>query len=247
MRGLPQLILVQAKLYLREPIAALFTIFYAPIMLVLFGSIYGNDPTPLFGGQGTVDVSTPAYIALIIVTVGLISLPIDIAVSREKGVLRRYWATPLHPLAYLVSTVVTYLAMALVGVFLLVLVGRLGWNLHFEGNALSVLGGFLLGACSFLALGFLVASLAPTARLTQTVGMVLAFLMMFISGATVPLEILPKGVQQVAEFVPLTHVVKLLRGLWSGGAWGDVWVSAVVLVGVLIVGAGLSAFLFRWE
>jgi len=247
MRGLPQLILTQAKLYLREPIATFFTIFYAPLTLILFGSIYGNEPTPMFGNRGTIDIGVPAYIALIIVTVGLIGLPITVAAEREKGILRRYRATPLHPLAYLLSEVVTYFAMTLLGVFLLILVGWLGWNLRFEGNVLSVLGGFVLATLSTFAFGFLVGSLSPTARLAQTVGMVLAFPMMFISGATIPWEILPGGVQRVAEFVPLTHAVRLLRKLWAGGSWGEVWVSAVVLAGVLVVCTALSARFFRWE
>ncbi len=247
MRGLLQLIWTQAKLYLREPMATFFTIFYAPLMLVLFGSIYGNTPSRMFGNRGTIDVSVPAYIALIVVTVGLMGIPISVATERETGVLRRYRATPLHPLAYLVSDVVTYLTMTLVGVLLLVLVGRLGWNLRFDGNVLSVLGGFLLGALSIFAFGFLVASLSPTARIAQTVGMVLAFPMMFISGATIPWEILPDGVRRVGEFVPLTHVVKMLRALWAGRSWGEVWVSAVVLAGFLLVCAALSARFFRWE
>ncbi len=137
--------------------------------------------------------------------------------------------------------------MTLVGVFLLVLVGRVGWDLRFEGNVLSVLGGFLLGALSIFAFGFLVASLAPTARIAQTVGMVLAFPMMFISGAAIPWEILPSGIRRVGEFVPLTHAVKLLRALWAGGSWGKVWVSAVVLAGFLVVCVALSARFFRWE
>ncbi len=247
MRGLLQLTLVQAKLYLREPIATFFTIFYAPLTLVLFGSIYGNEPSRVFGMRGTIDVSVPAYIALIIATVGLIGLPISTATERETGVLRRYRATPLHPLAYLISYIATYLVMTLVGVLLLILVGRLGWNLRFDGNVLSVLGGFFLGALSIFAFGFLVASLSPTARIAQTVGMVLAFPMMFISGATIPWEFLPDGVKKVAEFIPLTHVVRVLRTLWAGGSWGEVWVSALVLAGVLVVCSALSARFFRWE
>lgn len=247
MRGLPQLIWTQAKLYLREPMATFFTIFYAPLMLILFGSIYGNEPIPMFGGRGTIDISVPAYIALVIVSVGLMGIPITTAAEREKGVLRRFQITPLHPLAYLFSELVTYVAMTLLGVLLLVLIGRVGWNLRFEGNILDLLGGFFLGTFSIFVLGLLVASLAPTARIAQTVGMVLAFPMMFLSGATIPWEILPEGVQRVAEFVPLTHVVRLLRNLWAGGSWGEAWISVVVLAGVLVVCAALSARFFRWE
>ncbi len=245
MRGLLKLLLVQAKLYLREPIATFFTIFYAPLMLLLFGTIYGNKPTPFFGGRGPMDVSVPSYIGLIIVTVGLIGLPIGTA--RESGVLRRFRATPLHPLAYIVSDVVSYLLMTVLGVLLLILTGKLVFNVRFEGNPLSVLAGFLLGTTAFFALGYLIAGLAPTARIAQTVGMVLAFPMMFLSGATIPWEVLPAKVQAVSRYVPLTLVVKLMKGLWFGDAWSQHWTEVAVLVGCLVVGGIAAARTFRWE
>ena len=130
MRALGKLIAYQMKLYLREPIALFFTLVYAPMMLVLFGSIYGNEPSEMFGGLGTVDVSVPAYIGLIILTVGLMSIPISTASSRESGVLRRFRVTPLSPAVYLVSDVAVYFLMTLLGVGLLVLVGKFGYGMR---------------------------------------------------------------------------------------------------------------------
>jgi ABC-2 type transport system permease protein len=248
MRALWKLTLVGAKLYLREPVAAFFTIVYAPMMLVLFGSIYGNAPSPLFGGRGTMDISVPAYIGLIIVTVGLMSVPIGMASRREAGVLRRYQATPLRPVIYLTADVLVYFGMTLLGVVLLILTGRkIGYNVRFDGNVVSVLVGFSLGTLSFFALGFLIASLAPTARIAQTVGIVMAFPMMFLSGATIPLEVLPATVREIARFIPLTHVVTLLRGLWVGEAWSKHLTEVAVLVGLLVIGTAVSAKTFRWE
>ncbi len=247
MHGLLKLTWVQAKLYLREPVAAFFTIAWAPLSLVLFGLIYGNEPTPFFAGRGTMDVMVPAYIGLVTVTVGLMSVPIQAATNRETGVLRRYRATPLRPITYLVADVLVYYCMAVLGVLLLILIGKVAFDAHFEGNVFSVLGGFSLGTLSFFAFGYLIAGLAPTARLAQVVGMVLAFPMMFISGATIPLETLPAGLRSVSNFIPLTHVVLLMRGLWVGRSWGELWVQIVVLLGVLVVGAAVSALTFRWE
>ncbi|MBO9370061.1 MAG: ABC transporter permease [Chloroflexi bacterium] len=247
MRGFWKLLQVQAKLYLREPIATFFTIFYAPLVLLLFGAIYGNKPNPFYGGRGAMDVGVPSFIGLIVVTVGLIGLPISAAAARESGVLRRFRATPLHPLAYILSDIASYLLMTLIGVLLLVLTGRAIFHIRFEGNVLSVLAGFLLGTTAFFALGYLIAGLAPTARIAQTVGMVLAFPMMFISGATIPLEVLPAKVRAVGQYIPLTHVVTLMRGLWFGDSWSQHWKEVAVLVGCLLVGGAIAARTFRWE
>jgi len=162
------------------------------------------------------DVSVPSYIGLIIVTVALMGLPIGTGAARESGVLRRFRATPLHPLAYILSDIASYLLMTVIGVLLLILTGKVVFHIRFEVNILSV-----LGAMAFLALGYLIAGLAPTARIAQAVGMVLAFPMMFLSGATIPLEVLPAKVRAFNHYIPLTHVVALMRGLWFGDSWGQ--------------------------
>ena len=247
MRALWKLTFNQIKLYLREPIALFFTLAYAPMMLVLFAAIYGNEPEELFGGLGTVDVSVPAYIGLIIISVGLMSIPIATSSSRESGVLRRFRVTPLSPALYLISDVLVYFLMTLIGVILLVLVGKFGYAMRFDGNWLSILAGFSLSALAVFACGYLIAGLAPTARIAQTVGMVIAFPMMFLSGATIPLAVLPDGVRAVSRFLPVTHVVTLMQGLWKGDAWSGHLTEVVILLGVLAVGVILAAKTFRWE
>lgn len=247
MRGFWKLLLIQVKLYLREPLATFFTVFFVPMMLLIFGAIYGNKPSPFFGGWGAMDVSVPSYMSLIILTVGVMGLPIGTAATRESGVLRRFRATPLHPLAYIISDIACYLLMTVLGVLLLILTGKIAFHIRFAGNILSVMAGFLLGALAFFALGYLIAGLAPTARTAQAVGMVLAFPMMFLSGATIPLEVLPASVRAFNRYIPLTHLVTLMRGLWFGEAWSQYWTEVAVLVGCLLVGGALAARTFRWE
>jgi ABC-2 type transport system permease protein len=247
MRGLWKLVLVQMKLYLREPAATFFTIVFAPMLLLLFGTIYGNKPNPFFGGRGMVDVSVPSYIALIIVSVGFMGIPIATAANREAGVLRRFRITPLRPSAYIVSNIASYYVMTAAGVVALVAVGKAVYGMKFEGNIVSVWAGFTLGSLAFFALGYLIAGVAATARVAQAVGMIAAFPMMFLSGSAIPLEVLPQSVRNISRFIPLTHVVTLMRGLWTGASWGKHLTEAAVLAGVLLIGMLLSARFFRWE
>jgi ABC-2 type transport system permease protein len=247
MRGLWKLIGVQMKLYLREPAATFFTIVFAPMLLLLFGAIYGNKPEPFFGGRGMVDVSVPSYIAMIIISVGFMGIPIATAASREAGVLRRFRMTPLNPAAYILANISSYYIMTAVGVAALVVVGKAVYGMKFQGNIFSVWAGFTLGSLAFFALGYLVAGIASTARIAQAVGMIAAFPMMFLSGSTIPLEVLPHSVRNVSRFIPLTHVVTLMRGLWVGESWAKHQTEVAVLGSVLVVGIILSARLFRWE
>jgi ABC-2 type transport system permease protein len=247
MRGLWKLIVVELRLYLREPAATFFTIIFAPMLLLLFGTIYGNKPNPFFGGRGMVDVSVPSYIALIIISVGFMGIPIATASNREAGVLRRFRMTPLRPAAYIISNIASYYVMTAIGVVALVVVGKAVYGMKFEGNVLSVWAGFTLGSLAFFALGYLIAGVASTARIAQAVGMIAAFPLMFLSGSAIPLEVLPPSVRSISKFLPLTHVVTLMRGLWAGESWARHQTEAAVLGGVLAAGIILSARFFRWE
>jgi len=247
MKSLLKMTWMEAKLFLREPVGAFFTLVFPLMMLFLFGSMYGNKPIAEFGGQGSIDISVPAYTAMIIATTGLMGLIITIATYREKGVLRRLRTTPISPLVVLTAQIIVLFSMTTLGMLLLVIAGKLVYHMHFEGNAFSVLAGFTLSTLSFYGLGFVLAGLMPTARTAQVIGMVILYPMLFLSGAGIPRELLPEAIKKISAFLPLTYVVNLLRGLWIGEAWGEHLLDVGVLAGILILGVVLSRFTFRWE
>jgi ABC-2 type transport system permease protein len=247
MRGFTQLTAASLKLYLREPIAAFFTMAFPVLMLVLFGSIYGNDPSPLFGGHGTIDVSMPNYTGLILGTVGLLSIPITTAGFREQGILRRFRATPMRPLTYIAADLCTNLLMTLAGMLLLFVMGWVLYRVEFGGQIVSYLAAVVLGCLAMFSLGYVIASLAPGARMAQVVGMVIFYPMLFLSGAGMPIEILPESVRKISAFLPLTYAVNLLRGMWFGEAWSVHLKDVAVLALMIIVVGGVATRVFRWE
>jgi ABC-2 type transport system permease protein len=237
----------EIKLFLREPVGAFFTLAFPLMMLFLFGTIYGNEPTALFNGYGSIDVSIPAYTAMIIGTTGILGLTITMSAYREKGVLRRLRATPLRPHTILAAQIVVIFVMTVLGMVLLVLAGNLVYDLRFDGNPMDVAVAFILCSFSFFSLGFILAGVMPTARTGQVVGMVIFYPMLFLSGAGLPLELLPDNVRQFSNFLPLTHVVTLLRGLWVGETWSQHTSEVIILSSLLIIGALISSKTFRWE
>lgn len=247
MSGLVKLTWVELKLFLREPMAAFFTLAFPLMMLFLFGSIYGNAPSHFFGGFGSVDISVPGYTSMIIATTGLMSLSISMASYREQGILRRLHATPLRPQTILGAQLLVLFLMTTIGMLLLIVSGKAAYGLRFAGDPLDVGLAYLLCSTSFFALGFVLAAVLPTTRSAQTVGMVLFYPMIFLSGATIPREILPETIRTYAQILPLTHVVNLLRGLWIGDPWSSHYTEVGVLLGLLVAGVIISAKTFRWE
>ena len=245
MKSLQKMILIEFKLFLRQPMAAFFTLIFPLFLLFLFGSIYGNEPSELLGGRGNVDVSVPGYIAMIIATSGLTYLPIVLATYREQGILRRYQVSPVSTTTILLAQLVVSALTAVIGGSLLVLVGVLVYDLVLPVSVWGTLLAFVLGSLSFLAVGFLLAGILPTSRTATAVGNALLFPMMFLSGAALPRQILPENIQQFGDFLPLTHVVNLIQGLWYGGDWNST--SLTVVLGVMLLAGFAATRTFRWE
>lgn len=245
MKTLWKMIWTELKLQLREPVGVFFTLAFPLMLLFIFGSIYGNEPSDYLGGHGSIDISVPGYIGMIIGTIGMLSLPIALSTYREQGILRRLQATPLPSSIILWSQVAVNVIMTLFGASMLVVAGFVVYDLSVPQASFGLLLAVILSGFSFLAVGFVLAGMLPTARSAQAVGMALFYPMLFLSGAAMPRQVMPEGVQKFSELLPLTHVVKLLEGLWLDGVWN--LTSLAVVVGLLMVCLVISRRTFRWE
>jgi ABC-2 type transport system permease protein len=246
MKSLAKLTLIELKLYSRNYIAVFFTFAFPLLMLFLFGGIYGNEPAAIFGGHGSVDITIPGYIATIVIgTTAFISLPMDIAVQRQLGVLRRYRATPLAPASVLASKLVTNLIVSLLGSGLLLAAGAIFYHAVLPANFAVILLGMLLCSLSLYAVGFALASAIRSVNAVRAVTLAVFYPMMFISGGSLPEQFLPATVRTISKALPMTYTVSLLKDLWFGQGWDLLAVG--VLLGFLAVGAVISLRLFRWE
>jgi ABC-2 type transport system permease protein len=247
MKSFWKLTLAEVKLYFRFPIAAFFTLALMPMILVILGAIFGNDPSPTYGGAGFLDTAVPGFIALVIAISAVMSMPLALANYRERGILRRYRATPVCPAAVLGAQLVTQFAMTALGMLLLILIGKVFFNLRFEGNIANVMAAFTLGCLSFFSIGLLLAGVLPNTRTGTIIGNVLLQPMVYLSGVTIPVQVMSEGMQKAIRFNPLTHVVTLMQGMWRGDAW-SLHQSEVVILGAILVVAGIIAVrVFRWE
>jgi ABC-2 type transport system permease protein len=105
----------------------------------------------------------------------------------------------------------------------------------------------LISTWSILSIGFLIASIVPTARFAQPIGALILYPMIALSGLFFPVESLPPVLHAVARVLPLTYAVPLLQGIWNGDPWLSHLGDVAGLVLVFVVCAALSAKVFRWE
>jgi ABC-2 type transport system permease protein len=248
LRGLWKLTWIEIKIFLREPLGAFGTIVFPVLIFLVLSRVPGRRLAPSsFGAGSFIRVGLPVLVSILIAVSAVLSLVIIISIYREGGILKRLRATPLRPQTILTAHVIVKLILTGATLALMVLAGKRYYPIGGHVPLLSFTIALLLSTWSILSIGFLIASIVPTARFAQPIGLIILYPMIGISGVFVSVESLPPVLHAVARVLPLTYAVPLLQGIWNGEAWsahvGDVAALAVVFV----VCTALSAKVFRWE
>jgi ABC-2 type transport system permease protein len=246
LKGLWKLTWVETKVFVREPLGFAGTIGMPVILFLFAGRLFRSGPMDL-ASAGAPVFNVTILAALLIALGNVQSLVAIIAIYREGGILKRLRATPLSPVTILSAQVVVKLAFALVSLGLLVLAGKRVLPGVMHVNLISFAAALLLSTLSILSLGFVLASLVPTARFAQPIGTAVLYPMLALSGLFFPLDRLPAAVHIMALGLPTTHAVALMQGIWDGSGWGAHWVNAAALVVFFAAFTALSTKVFRWE
>ena len=245
LRGLLQLTWLEIKIFMREPLGAIGTIVIPVLVFLLMGRGMGRATSPqagLFLRSGL-----PVLVSILIATSAVLSLVTIISIYREGGILKRLRATPLRPQTILTAHVLVKLLLTAITLTLMVLAGRRYYPVGVEVPIVSFTLALLVSTLAILSMGFVIASVVPTARFAQPIGAVLFYPMIALSGLFTPVEALPQGLRLLARLLPMTYVVSLLQGILAGASWwahlGDVAALALVFA----VCTAVSAKIFRWE
>lgn len=244
LNGFWKLTWVETKIFVREPMGVVGTLLVPVIFLVILGRSFGSDRLQSTSVQQA-PFNVTILAALLVAVSAVISLVAIISIYREGGILKRLRATPLSPVTILGAQVVVKLIFTFIGLGLLVLVGRQSIPGAMDVNVVSFAAALLLSTLSILSLGFLIASLVPTARFARPVSAALLYPMIAVSGLFFPVERLARPLQIVALGLPTTHAVSLMQGIWDGSGWA--LESPFALILIFAVCTILSSRVFRWE
>jgi ABC-2 type transport system permease protein len=189
----------------------------------------------------------PSMLGLSVMQVGIFAA-IPLVADREKLILKRLAATPLRRWQLVGSNVLMRLLIALAQSIIIVAVGSVAFGVEITGS-LALMALFVtLGAVTFLALGYVVASFASTEDAANGMTSMIQFPMMFLSGTFFPIQAMPDALQAIARIIPLTYLADALRQVMVGGApFAPLGVCAAVLVGWLVVCFGIASRKFRWQ
>jgi ABC-2 type transport system permease protein len=246
--GLWKLTWIEIKIFLREPLGAIGTIVVPVVVFLVLGKIFGRGRAPAAPNTNSfVHVGLPVLASLLIAVSAVLSLVTIISIYREGGILKRLRATPLRPYTILTAQVLVKLLLTAATLLLMVLAGKRYYPAGVHAPLFSFTIALLISTCSILSIGFLIASIVPTARFAQPIGAIIFYPMFGFSGLFTPVASFPPLLRMVSRMLPLTYAVSLLQGIWNGEAWsahlGDI---AALALGFALC-TTISTKVFRWE
>jgi ABC-2 type transport system permease protein len=245
-KGFWKLTWVETKVFTREPMGFVGTLLMPLIVFIVLGRVFAFGKPVV---SEPVDIPfNPAILAALLIAVSAVqSLVAIISIYREGGILKRLRATPLSPVTIMGAQVVVKLFFTVISLALLMLAGKRMFPGVMGVNVFSFTAAVVLGTFSILSLGFVLASIVPTARFAQPIGAVALYPMVALSGLFYPVERMSSVLRTIAFALPTTHAVSLLDGVWNGSGWSAHWTNVAMLLVLFVVYTSLSTRIFRWE
>lgn len=244
----------ELRLFRREPFSVVFVLAFPLMMMVLLAAVFGNSQANagdvkngmlVWRGVTPANYYTAASVAVIVAALGLMTLPINLAGYRERGILRRFHASSVSAATMVCAQLTLALLTFMAGTLVMAVIARLAYHAMLPRDVLGVLVAVLAGTVAFGTIGLLLAAVLRSSRSAQGIGLLLFFALWLISGTAPPRAVLPAGLRDVGGLLPLSHLVDAVQNPWFGRGWSTA--DLVVLLGYAIL-AGLPAlWLFRWD
>jgi len=234
--------IIELKLTLRDRQALFWTYVFPLLFLFLFCTIFGR------GNPKAVTGLMAGLLCISAMAGGFFGLGIELVTSRERGILRRYKLSPIHPLLLISSRLVAYFLIALSTLLMQIGVAIAVYRMPIAGSFAAMMVMLSVGALAFLALGLLIASVAKNVKVALAMANLLFYPLMFLGGAAIPKFMLPPAIQKISRLTPSNYMVEGLgRIMVDGKSLSDSGAQLVVLAMTFVTALFVAAKFFRWE
>lgn len=237
---------IEQKLFFRSPDVFIFSLCMPSVVLFLIGIIAGSKMAGE-SGMTYLQSSFAAICAVGICCSAFMSIPIVIVDYRDKKILKRLYCSPCSPARLLAADVMCSGVTAALSAVCVSIVACVLLGYRMEGNVLMFIGTWFLTMISMFSIGLLAASICKTAKMLNVVTSILYFPMLLFSGATVPFELFPKGMQAVANVMPLSAGIRMMKAASMGVAADGMMKDFVILIVIAVVCSSIAVKTFKWE
>jgi ABC-2 type transport system permease protein len=247
MKAFGTMVKTELRLSLRGMNMVIFAIAMPVVVVIILGILNGDRPAFEGAPYTFIQQSFGAVSSIGICAAGVMGLPLVIADYRHKKILKRFKVTPVSPGMLLMVQVVINAKQSAISMGLVYLVSALCFGYRMVGSVLSFLGAYFLVMLSIYSLGLMVAGVAPNIKAANLLCTVLYFPMLIFSGATLPYEAMPPILQRIADIMPLTQGIKLLKVSSLGLPMEGNLFPILFMVFLAVICIGVSVRFFRWE
>jgi ABC-2 type transport system permease protein len=232
---------LERRMFWRNPSAAFFNFLLPLLFLALFGAIFS-------GSQKDLDVIVPGIAGLAIMSTTFSALAMNLVFLREQGVLKRMRGTPLPESSYLMGVFANAVTNAAIQLTIVVVAGKVFFGTGWPKDWLELAVYLAAGVICLAALGVAWSHVIPNFDAAPAYVNIVFLPVIFISGVFYDVGNAPQFLRDIAQALPLTHVIDGLSGAMVTGRGLSDNASGLVVVGLW---AALGIFFavrgFRWE
>jgi ABC-2 type transport system permease protein len=232
---------LERKMFWRNPSAAFFGVLLPLLLLAIFGAVFAGDHSKL-------DVIVPGIAGMSVMSATFISLAYNLTTLRERGILKRLRGTPLPPSAYITGLAANAVANAALQLAIVIVVGRLAFGVAWPSDWGSLVVFAVAGVVCFALLGVALSHAIPNPESAPAYVNAVFLPQILLAGVFYDAHDAPAAVHDVAQVLPLTHLVDGLSGAMVHHAGVAHHLDALLVLALwAAVGAVLAVRGFSWE
>lgn len=237
------------KVFWRNPGSVFFTVLLPVIFLVIFGTIFGDDPIETLGGVPTTTYYVPAIVTLAVVSATMVSLAVNLTTAREAGLLKRGRGTPQPAWVFIAGRVGNAIVVSVLMVIVVTAIGKLLYDAPVPwGQAPEIVVTLIVGAAAFCCLGIAMTAIIPSREAAPAITNVITLPLYFLSGVFIPENEIPDGVLSFSAIFPVRNFFEAFFAAYSPVSSESAlqWDNLVVVALWGVAGLMLALRFFRW-
>ncbi|HFQ5286406.1 TPA: ABC transporter permease [Vibrio vulnificus] len=188
----------------------------------------------------------PGLLGVILTMTMILFTSAAIVRERERGNLELLITTPVRSFELMVAKIVPYIFVGLIQVFIILGLGHVIFGVPINGSVAQILLGTLLFIAASLTLGLVISTIANTQLQAMQMTVFILLPSILLSGFMFPYEGMPVAAQWIAEVLPATHFMRMIRGIVLRGAdLFDLWRDTLWMIGFTLLGLIVASTRFK--